>query len=335
MKKEMIPLTIAAALMLSLPGCGKARDAKQEKPAAEPQVTADVQTPAPEGAVENTQSAPESAETPAFPARQDGERFEDVIVLEGMEETVSYEHFRNESLGLEMDYDYEMFVRRTEPDREIILSSWDDPASPENYLELRADTGNADLVADAIAATLSQEYDIYSDYRELERAGRCRFIAAEVIKGTNQMAEHLQEVYVIPAPDGCRVAVMHAFIADSEGFFRRLSYMLNTLTVFDRGIAAEPVTDEMALSGIVGYCTYNNPDLEAIVNAGEYPTYWEIVSSDEQQVVVLFRSYTGSQTRYYIDRATGDAYVTEFVPGITPEEMRSEETLNIWDYVGG
>ena len=50
--------------------------------------------------------------------------------------------------------------------------------------------------------------------------------------------------------------------------------------------------------------------------------------------MVLFRSYTGAQVRYYIERSTGDVRVTEFVPGITPEEMLSEESLNVWDYVG-
>ena len=50
--------------------------------------------------------------------------------------------------------------------------------------------------------------------------------------------------------------------------------------------------------------------------------------------VVLFRSYTGAQIRYYIERSTGDVRVTEFVPGITSEEMPSEESLNVWDYVG-
>ena len=90
----------------------------------------------------------------------------------------------------------------------------------------------------------------------------------------------------------------------------------------------------MALELIARHCMEQNPDLEEIVNAGQYDAYWEIVSSDPQEVVVLFRSYTGAQIRYYIDRATGDVHVTEFVPGITPEEMPSEESLNVWDYVG-
>lgn len=92
------------------------------------------------------------------------------------------------------------------------------------------------------------------------------------------------------------------------------------------------LTDEQALSAVRQYCFSRNPDLEDIVNAGEYPVYWEISSSDEQQITVLFRSYTGAQIRYYTDRLTGETYVTEFVPGITSEEQRTDESFNIRDY---
>ena len=81
------------------------------------------------------------------------------------------------------------------------------------------------------------------------------------------------------------------------------------------------------------YCYSINPDLEDIVNAGEYPVYWEIASSDEHEIVVLFRSYTGAQNRYYVDRITGDTYVTEYVPLITDEEQRTDERFNVKNYL--
>lgn len=93
------------------------------------------------------------------------------------------------------------------------------------------------------------------------------------------------------------------------------------------------ITEEDALYAIKAYCYINNPDLEEIVNEGTYTVYWEIESSDIDQIVVLFRSYTGAQIRYYIDRATGSAYVTEFVSGITEEEEKTDEFLNIKDYL--
>ena len=109
--------------------------------------------------------------------------------------------------------------------------------------------------------------------------------------------------------------------------------MLSTLSVVDRGVTAT-LSDEVALSAVRQYCFDANPDLEGIVNAGEYPVYWIVESSSEQQVVVLYRSYTGSETRYYIDRATGEATVTDFVPGIMSAEQPSEERMNVWDYLG-
>lgn len=333
MKKTIISLTILAALALT--GCGMIRKTESTPPAPEPTVTAAVQAP-----VES--SAPVIPETPvptAEPVRQDGERFEAVIMLEGMEETVNYEHIRNEALGFEMDYDYDSFLRVSEPERERFISVWDQPPTPENYLEIIYSPESAEAVAAFVSEAFSKEYDITTVPRELDHAGSCTRIEASVIKGTNQMAEQLQAVYIIPAPVGCIVATMHSFIVESEGIWRRFDYMLNTLSFIDRAGEAAPsaeqsLSDEQALTAIRNYCIADNPDLEAIANAGEYPTYWEIVSSDASQVVVLFRSYTGAQVRYYIDRSTGDTYITEFVPGITPEEMRTEESLNVWDYLG-
>lgn len=99
--------------------------------------------------------------------------------------------------------------------------------------------------------------------------------------------------------------------------------------------AEERLSDELLLSAIRSYCFMVNPDLESIVNAGEYPVYWDVESSDEQNAVVLFRSYTGAQKRFYIDRTTGDTYATEFVPGLTPEEERTDESFNIREYLSG
>ena len=92
-------------------------------------------------------------------------------------------------------------------------------------------------------------------------------------------------------------------------------------------------TDDQALSAIKKYCLANNPELEDMVKSGDYTIYWEIESSTDNQVVVLFRSYTGAELRYYIDPVSGDTYVTEFVKGITDGEQRTEETFNVWDYV--
>ena len=326
MKKSVIPLTILSALMLS--GCGMIRPAASQAPAPLPETTAAVQAPT----EVPVPTAPPATPTPtAEPVRQDGERFDSVIMLEGMEETVHYEHIRREDLGFEMDYDYEAFARQSAPDRERFISVWDDPTNPENFIELIHRPEDAATVAAFVSEAFSKEYDIITVPRELNYAGTCTRIEASVIKGTNNMADQIQAVYIIPASDGCIVATTHSFIVESEGFGHRFDYMLNDMRLIDRS-GGGTLSDEQALTAIRNYCIAGNPDLENIA-AEDYPTYWELASSDASQVVVLFRSYTGAQVRYYIDRATGDAYVTEFVPGITPEEMRTEESLNVRDYL--
>ena len=327
MKKYSFALTILAALMLA--GCGKLSGG-EPTPAPALQTTEAVQTPAPE----TVQPAP--VETPAVtaaPARQPGERFDTVIIMEGMEETVHYEHIRNDSLGIEMDYDFEAFTRESTPDRERFVSVWDRQEDPENYFEIIHSPEEPKAVADFVSQAYSREYDITSVPRVLERAGNCVRIEASVAKGTNRMVDHLQAVYIIPAPEGCIVVTTHAAIEASEGFWRRIDYLLNTLSIIGKS-SEKQLTDEQAVAAIRSYCIAQDPGLEQLVNAGEYPTYWDIASSDENSVVVVFRASTGALNRYYIDRSTGNVYVTEQVPGIIDEEQRTSETLNVWDYAG-
>ena len=164
------------------------------------------------------------------PVREDGERFESVIILEGMEETVQYEHIINEALGFEMDYDYESFERYSDPKMECFISVWDGPGNPENFLEVTCRAEDAESVAASVKAELSGEYDLTESTRELDRAGECIYIEASVLKGTNTMADQLQSVYIIPAPDGCFVATAHYAVEAAEGFARRFNYMINTIS---------------------------------------------------------------------------------------------------------
>ena len=93
-----------------------------------------------------------------------------------------------------------------------------------------------------------------------------------------------------------------------------------------------PITDDAALSAIKNLCLEENPGIVDYLAEGEVPLYWVVESSDNKQIVVLYRSYTGSQTRYYIDRVSGETYVTELVPGIIDEETENGQTFNIRDY---
>ena len=199
MKKTRFIVVLSFVLALSLAGCGRAREAAPEQPAV-------IETPEQPAPAETAEAAPTPEPTPAatWPVRQDGERFEDSIVVLGMEETVHYEHLRNEALGFEMDYDYESFRRYTDAERERFVSTWDDPGNIEDYMDVTRSAEDAETVAAALTEELSRDFE---------------------------MTDQLQAFYIIPAPDGCRIATTHAFITESEGFFWRFDYMLNTLSV--------------------------------------------------------------------------------------------------------
>jgi hypothetical protein len=93
------------------------------------------------------------------------------------------------------------------------------------------------------------------------------------------------------------------------------------------------ITDELALAAVKNYCVAQNPALEDNTANGGAPFYWDIASSTDQEIVVVFRSSTGAINRYYIDPLSGSTYVTEQVPGIIDNEQKTDETLNLWDYV--
>ena len=173
--KILAMIAAAALLLMMLGGCSSEQEDKT-KPAE--LITPDVielpSAPAEEPAAEPAQDNGTQ--------RQDGERFEGVIILEGMEETVRYEHVRNETVGFEMDYDYESFVRQNETVHERFVSQYDNPAAPQNYLEVIFQAQDAETVADSVGAELSQKYDIIREACVLERAGSCIRIDASATK---------------------------------------------------------------------------------------------------------------------------------------------------------
>ena len=245
MKRNFLTLLLSLTLTLSLAGCAFSRPVQSAAPTAEPAGSAE----------EPADSEP--ADVVVETGRQNGERFEKIILLEGMEETVQYEHVVRRAAGFEIDNEYENLVRRSEADRELFLSAWDDPAQPVNYLEVRYDTGNAELVASALNAGLAASYDTTLKETDLDRAGRCLRIEASQVKGGG-LANQLQTVFIIPAAEGCRIATAHYSREAAEGFGHRFHSMLQTLSVIDR---SEPstVSDEQALAAIGTSCCRSNP----------------------------------------------------------------------------
>lgn len=339
MPAAVLAVALALILMLmTLGGCGKndavpdptgvAVSGEPVSPAvtAEPAETEAVTSSEPADPTEPAASSEPVEETDA--GRQDGERFEAVITLEGMEETIQCEHARNEMVGFELDYEYEALDRHGEADRERFISCYEDPEDPWNYLEVRCSAEEADAAAAAVQAELSGDFDtVVSESWELDRAGTCVRISAS---GAKESPDSLQTVYVIPAADGCRIAAAHCTFESAEGFGARFSYTMNTFAVIDRQ-GGKRLSDEQALSAIRNYCIAGDPDL-VDENSREQQVYWDISSSDDSEIVVLFRTYTGALIYYHVDPVSGDTYATEVVPGFS-KETRMDESLNAWDYL--
>ncbi len=219
MKKESVftkstALALALLMMAALCGCGG------NGTAAEPIATAE-----PAAQIE----LPDAAQAEA--GRRDGERFEEVIILEGMEEKVGYEHARNEAAGFELDFEYEALERRSLDNGECLVSVYDLPDAPMNYLEVTALAEDAESAAAAVEAELRESFDtVVTETIVLEHAGQCLRISASGAKGGGIQGP-LQTVYVIPAAGGCLVARAHCTVESAEGFGARFAYMLNTLAL--------------------------------------------------------------------------------------------------------
>ena len=117
---------------------------------------------------------------------------------------------------------------------------------------------------------------------------------------------------------------------------KKFLVLLSTILIFSTIACTakkETITADQALSAVKNYCYKNNPDLNEMVKSGNYTINWEIQSSDDNEIVILYRSYTSALVRYYINPVTGDTYVTEFMPGITDSEQKTDEQFNIRDYL--
>ncbi len=238
-KKSIYALLLITMTMLA--GCGKqetentgifeavSSEASTEEPSPAEETTPATET-APEADADSLAEAEKEAATEAAKSgMKDGDRFDSIIILEGMEETVHYEHIVNDVIGFEMDYDYESFVRKSDADRECFISVYDDVNSPENYLEVTCSSDDAETVAGALEKELSEEYDVTRYEMQLDNVGNCIEITASEDKNTHGTADMMQFAYIIPRDDGCLIARTHMYFEASEGFGRRFNYMLNTI----------------------------------------------------------------------------------------------------------
>ena len=250
-------LVLATLLMLLLSSCGSAQDtttvsadpmiadvlSAETEPETVPSVETDSSLPEPElipmtdngsfGEETGTIPEPETAPAAQDTGRQDGERFQGTITLEGMDETVFYEHVKNDVIGVELDYDYENFERRSGSASECFISKYDNADAPENYLEIFYTEEDADSAAASIAEGLSANYAANKEAFTLKNAGACTRIDASSTPD-GQTPDQLQTVYIIPLQKGCAVATAHYSAEAAEGFGHRFAEIMDTLTVMSK-----------------------------------------------------------------------------------------------------
>ncbi len=224
----MLSVVLAMAMLLMMLGGCKKNDV-QPKP-DEPDQSSEPAEPdgqtEPEG-----QTEPDDATEPDTPAgRQDGERFEEIIMIEGMEEIVKYEHVINKAGGFEMDYDYESFKRVTTEDGERFISIYEDEAKPEIYLDVKYSEKSADDAAAACEEELSKDYSVIKDTRTLNNGVECVHLDASANKDGKTMPDVLYTVYVISSGEGSITATARYTIESAEGFGRRFADMMNRIS---------------------------------------------------------------------------------------------------------
>ena len=94
--------------------------------------------------------------------------------------------------------------------------------------------------------------------------------------------------------------------------------------------AKEKITKVMAYNGVNNYC-HQNFDW-SIAKDNSDMMYVEMGEETDTEYEVMFRSYTGSFTYFYVNKSDGKTRIVEYVPAL---DIREESgTISIFDYIG-
>lgn len=109
--------------------------------------------------------------------------------------------------------------------------------------------------------------------------------------------------------------------------------IVNDLMSFDAYIKDSGLTSYMACKAVEKYCREQNPSLNDM-DPNEHVFYWNIEGETNSEYTILFRSYTGSMSYFYIDVNTGDVTLVEEPPSDSIDDVQTyENAFNIWDYI--
>ncbi|MCR5804329.1 MAG: hypothetical protein K6G47_08690 [Clostridia bacterium] len=242
MKNRKFITTVAAlaiaSTMMIIGGCSKEEPARSgvEETTATTTAAEVEETQAPDQTEEVSESETEAVieteyESPT--GMKDGDKYDVTIMLEGMEETVSYEHVINSGVGFEMDFECEILNRVSEADKETFISMYEDQSNPQIFFEVEYEGDSTDNVASSISSLLSGSYELTQDTYKLDNAGACTRIVASSTTGDNTV----QTIYIIPAGNGSVVATAHYTLESTEGFGSRFNQMANTIIIIENNSA--------------------------------------------------------------------------------------------------
>ena len=110
-----------------------------------------------------------------------------------------------------------------------------------------------------------------------------------------------------------------------------LSFILTAVLFCSCGSNAtkSEITAEMAYEGVSNYC-HSAYDWSV---AKDNPSIMYVSMGEETDSAfqVIFRSYTGSLTYFYVDKTSGKTKMVEYVPGL---DIKSEAgTIDLFDYM--
>ena len=97
--------------------------------------------------------------------------------------------------------------------------------------------------------------------------------------------------------------------------------------------SADVITEDQAYQAVINYNLSSDSGFDGEINSEGYTEYFDVSTEEDGTIVVLYRSYTAAQIRYYVDPVSGETYVTELVPGVIDEEQKTGETFNVRDYL--
>ena len=173
-----------------------------------------------------------------------------------------------------------------------------------------------------IVDALMEERTVMRNRMTIAAAVLCITMILSACGGSGEDTAHVSEPAVTPIGIGQDINASAS--ADDNNEVNSDEASDNTMDV---------LSEDQAYTAVINYCKATESGFSDESSAEGHTEYWDVSTNKDGEIVVLYRSYTAAQIRYYIQPVTGEAYVTELVPGIIDEEQETGEKFNARDYL--